>query len=533
MKALPAIFALLGAASATAAEAPRYVAEPAGLDHVYDGGWEFFVGGGVGTFDCDGDGREDIYLAGGSNPAALYRNVSVRGGAIRFMPVSDDTLKLKYVTGSYPLDVDGDGVLDLAVLRLGENALYRGLGNCRFERANESWGYAGGRDWTTAFAARWEGGAQWPTLFFGNYVDREAPGSPFGTCADNRLWQPRKTGGYEAPRALKPSYCTLSALFTDWNRNGEADLRLANDRQYYRGGQEQLWRVAANGRPSLYGRRDGWRKLTIWGMGIASHDITGDGYPDYFLTSMGDNKLRVLLKGPDRPVYGDQAHKRGLTAHRPYSGGDILPSTAWHAEFKDVNNDAMVDLFIAKGNVEAMKDFAAKDPNNLLLGREDATFENAGIAAGLVTYARARGASLADFNLDGLPDLVVINRKKPVEVWRNVGLGTAERPVPMGNWLQLKLKQEGGNRNSVGAWVEVRIGARTLTHEVTVGGGHASGHHGWLHFGVGTAERARVRVRWPDGKWGPWVRLYTNQFVRLVRGEAVAQPWLPPDERDP
>ena len=243
---------------------------------------------------------------------------------------------------------------------------------------------------------------------------------------------------------------------------------------------------------------------------------------------MGDNKLRVLTEGKDRPVYGDQAGERGMTAHRPQTGGDILPSTGWHPEFKDVNNDGAMDLFITKGNVEAMKDFAARDPNTLLMGRADGGFIEIGEQAGIVTYAKARGASLADFNLDGLPDLVVVNRGEPVEVWRNLGAGSAERPVPIGNWLHLKLRQDGGNRHAVGAWIEVRVGARTLMREVTVGGGHGSGHHGWLHFGVGTAERARVRVRWPDGEWGPWVRLYTNQFARLGRGDTDAQPWLPP-----
>ena len=44
------------------------------------------------------------------------------------------------VTGAYPLDIDGDGITDLAVLRVGETELLRGLGDCRFERANEAWG---------------------------------------------------------------------------------------------------------------------------------------------------------------------------------------------------------------------------------------------------------------------------------------------------------------------------------------------------------------------------------------------------------
>jgi hypothetical protein len=521
---------LLAAPGVRALEPPRFADESAsaGIQHRYEGGWEFFVGGGVATFDCNGDGRPDVYLAGGKGPAKLYRNTSRTGGRLSFSLVAAGATGVGQVTGAYPLDIDGDGAIDLAVLRVGENILFRGLGGCRFERANEAWAFAGGNAWTTAFTARWDPGQRWPTLVFGNYVDRAKPGSPWGTCHDNVLIRPGPDRGFAPPEALAPGYCALSALFSDWNRDGTADLRLSNDRQYYRGGQEQLWRIPASGPPSRYTRAEGWRKLIIWGMGIATHDVNDDGYPDYLLTSMGDNKLRILTKGADRPSYGDAAGKRGMTAHRPYVGGDILPSTAWHPEFRDVNNDSFIDLFIAKGNVEAMKEFASRDPNNLLLGGPDGRFEEVGEAAGIVTYARARGASLADFNLDGLPDLLVVNRKADVEVWRNLGRGTARRPVPMGNWLQLKLLQDGANRNAVGARVEVRVGARTLSREVVVGGGHASGEAGWIHFGVGTAERVRVRIQWRDGEWSDWYQLYANQFARIVRGRSPAQLWLPP-----
>lgn len=530
MRAAAAIIVFAWASTAGALEPPSFVDDTAtsGITHSYDGGWEFFVGGGVATFDCDADGRPDVFLAGGTGPAQLFRNKSRTGGALVFERIEAGGPPLSEVIGAYPLDIDGDGVLDLAVLRVGENLLLRGLGDCRFERANEAWSFDGGDAWTTAFAARWDQDRAWPTLFFGNYVDRTMPGSPWGTCHDNVLVRPAAAGGYAPPMALKPGYCTLSALFSDWNRDGTPDLRLSNDRQYYRGGQEQLWRVPIEGAPTLYTKQDGWRKLTIWGMGIASHDVNDDGYPDYFLSSMADNKLRVLAKGGRKPIFADAARKRGMTAHRPYTGGDLLPSTSWHAEFRDFNNDTFMDLFIAKGNVEAMKDFASLDPNSLLMGRPDHSFESIGEKAGIVTFARARGASLADFNLDGLPDLLVVNRKVNVEVWRNVGAGTNERPVPMGNWLQLKLLQDEGNLNAVGAWIEVRFGTRTLRREVTVGGGHASGHIGWIHFGVGTAERARVRVQWPGGEWSDWVRLFTNQFARIRRGETRAQVWLPP-----
>ena len=57
------------------------------------------------------------------------------------------------MTGAYPLDIDGDGRVDLAILRLGENVILRGLGGCRFERANEALGIDGGDGLTTAFSA--------------------------------------------------------------------------------------------------------------------------------------------------------------------------------------------------------------------------------------------------------------------------------------------------------------------------------------------------------------------------------------------
>lgn len=521
----------LMAAPAAAIDVPKYVDEApqAGIEHVYDGGWEYFVGGGVAVLDCDADGRQDLYLAGGVGRAGLYRNLSPTGGALRFERVDSEPGGLEQVIGAYPLDVDGDGKQDLAVLRVGENRLYRGLGDCRFESANEAWSFDGGNAWSTAFAARWESGATWPTVAIGNYVDRDAPGSPFGTCHENALYRSAgQNQGFAERIALKPGWCALSAAFTDWNRKGDPDLRFSNDRHYYRGGQEQLWRISAGTVPKLYSRRDGWRKLTIWGMGIASHDLNDDGYPDYFLTSMGDNKLRMLAKGARKPEYRDGALKMGITAHRPYTGGDLQPSTAWHSEFRDVNNDGFIDLFIAKGNVEAMQDFAARDPNNLLIGQPGGGFSESGEIAGIVNYNRARGAALPDLNLDGLPDLVVVNRYEPAEIRRNVGLGTADRPVPMGNWLQIKLVQDDPNRNAIGAWVEVRIGTRTLRREITVGGGHAGGSSGWIHFGTGTAERARVRVQWPDGEWGPWIRLYTNQFARITRGNPRAEIWLPP-----
>lgn len=516
-----AALALPVPADAADPDVPRFIEETAtaGVDSVYDGEWEYMVGGGVAAFDCSDDGLPDLFLAGGTNPAALFLNQSDRGGALRFTR-HEAGVEVTAATGAYPMDVDGDGILDLIILRVGENLAMRGLGDCRFERANEAWGLDGGDAWHTAFSATWEDGADWPTLAVGTYIDRTQEDFPWGNCTDNWLLRPEPgQRRFAAPLALTPGFCTLSLLFTDWNRSGTPALRVSNDREYYKGGQEQLWHVAPGEAPELFTEAEGWARLRVWGMGIASTDLTGDGYPDYFLTSMADSKLQVLKDGADKPGYGDVAFARGVTAHRPYTGGDLRPSTGWHAQFEDVNNDGRSDLFVAKGNVWEMPDFASDDPNNLLLQREDGTFAEAGELAGVASMAMSRGGAVVDLNADGALDLVVVNRFSPAQLWRNAG------GLP-GGWLAVWPEMAGANRNAIGAWVEVRADGRTVGREITVGGGHVSGQLVPWHFGLGQATVAEVRVTWPDGTVGPWQEVTGGQVWRL-RPDSAPEVWTP------
>jgi hypothetical protein len=306
-------------------------------------------------------------------------------------------------------------------------------------------------------------------------------------------------------------------LFSDWDRSGRRDLRVSNDRHYYDpvNGQEQLWRIAPGEVPRLY--VDGWVQVQIEGMGIASYDVTGDGYPDVYLTSQGSNKLQTLTAGPSQPTFRDIASKRGVTASAPFTGGDTRPSTAWHPEFEDVNNDGFIDLYVTKGNVEEIPTYAAIDPSNLLLGQPDGTFQEVAEAAGVLDFARGRGAALADFNLDGMLDLVKVNLGAPVRLWRNVGAGDAAHPLPMGHWLAVVLRQPGSNRDAIGSWIEVRLGDTTMRRELTVGGGHSGGQIGPTHFGLGPSGEAQIRVQWPDGTHGPWVSVKADQSTTIER----------------
>ncbi|MEM6383200.1 MAG: CRTAC1 family protein [Pseudomonadota bacterium] len=463
--------------------------------HRYEGGWEHFVGGGVAVFDCDGDGLPEIMAAGGSNPAKLLRNL----GDFRFERT--DLPELIGVTGAYPIDVNADGWQDVYVLRAGPDQVLKGGPDCSFTDMTAELGLAFEDRWSTAFTAWWELGDERPTIAVGHYVDRDDPDGPFEACDDNLILRPEGTG-YRM-ETLAPGFCPLSMLAAR-DARGRVTLRISNDRHYYvRGGSEQMWDIAER---RFLDETDGWDGPSLWGMGIASRDLTGDGRDEVMLTSMGDQLLQIATSDGR---YAPAPFAQGTYATRPHTGGDGRPSTGWHAQFGDIDNDGLADLFIAKGNVDQMPGNAMEDPNNLLMQQADGTFVEAASGAGVATTARARGAALADFDGDGLLDLVVLNRRAPMELWRNMTTGD-------GNWLSIALEQEGGNRDAIGAIVRVEAAGRSQSQQNTIGGGHAGGQAVPLHFGLGEAQQASVTVIWPEGDETVH-EVASGQLVRLSR----------------
>jgi hypothetical protein len=163
-----------------------------------------------------------------------------------------------------------------------------------------------------------------------------------------------------------------------------------------------------------------------------------------------------------------------------------------------------------------MEDFARKDPNNLLVQQPGGKFVEMGDKAGIASMNVSRGAALADFNMDGLVDLAVVNRWVNAELYRNT---TADA----GTFVAFKPVSDGANRDAIGAWIEVKCGADIMRREITSGGGHVSGTLTWQHFGIGTEKNAEVRLIWPDGTAGEWQKVDAGKFYLIDKAKGVSE----------
>ena len=126
-------------------------------------------------------------------------------------------------------------------------------------------------------------------------------------------------------------------------------------------------------------------------------------------------------------------------------------------------------------------------------------------------------------------DLIVVNREANVSVFRNLGDKTDWGHRPMGNWLQLELKQDLPNSHAIGAEISIKTGNLNQTRRIKIGGGHASGQLGFVHVGLGVAERAQIRIKWPDGEWSAPYRVFANNFVSIKKGANDVRYWFPPE----
>ena len=123
--------------------------------------------------------------------------------------------------------------------------------------------------------------------------------------------------------------------------------------------------------------------------------------------------------------------------------------------------------------------------------------------------AMHRAVVFADFNRDGRLVAAVSALNAPLKLWWN------QSPGP-NHWLQLRLTGRDSNRSAIGAEVRCRAAGRLQVRTVAGSMGYASASDLTVHFGLGTAERASLEIRWPSGRLQSLGEVTANQRLNIT-----------------
>ena len=480
------------------------------------------MGGGVCWLDYDADGWLDLFVVnsyalseadrwqqeGGLPRSALFHNV---GG--EFVDVSSGSGTDLAVQGSgcVAADFDLDGNTDLYVTTATVGVLLWNKGDGTFTEGTEAAGVQA-FGWYAGAAVGDVDGNGWPDLFLAGYANINAPiegatqGFPNtklgvrdllylneGDEGDGRTMF--REVGVEAGLEVVGFEYGLGATFSDFDRDGDLDLYVANDTKPNRLYENVGWPGGVRADPSGLGFR--FEELAARagvadpnaGMGVAEADYDGDGLPDLFVTN-ARGQMHAVYRGQlsdlVNPSFADV---------RADLGADLGDSTGWGVSFADLDLDTDLDLFVVNGDVPVTDLAADAEPlealGNLTAQGEPGRFDDVGEAVGLGTIGPmlARGSAVADFDNDGDLDVAINSIGGPLALLRNEGTS--------GHWLEVQL--EGFHP---GAVVTVTLpDGRELTREVRAGGSYLSSEDPRSQFGLGDAGRVtKLVVQWPGGQ---------------------------------
>jgi hypothetical protein len=503
------------------------------------------MGSGAAWIDYDGDGWLDLFLvqdgpvrpsssAGALPTSKLYRNNG--DGTFSDVTVAAGLARPGYGMGCAVGDYDNDGHDDLVVSYLRGLVLYHnepdGQGGRRFVEVTERAGLVNPH-WGTSCAWADLDGDGLLDLYVCNYVeidlDKYVPcynsdikqnyGCPPGVfkSTTHRLFRNRGDGRFEDVSqswgiAAAPPAPGLGVVIVDLDGDGRPDIFVANDMQpaylfHNQGSGKFVEKAWCGGVACMLGGR------YIAGMCADAGDVDGSGRPSLFVTNF-HRQPSILFVNKGRLLFQDWSHPSGV-------GPATTQRLGFGGIFCDVDLDGHLDVAIATGHVWRNSQEIHGDPYRqqakLFVGDGQAHFRDVSEQAGAYFHEAkvGRGLAWADYNNDGLPDLLFTHN--------------ADRPVLLKNgtttqrhWLRLELQGDGqkSNRNAIGARVEVEAAGRTLVRFVVGGGSYLSACERRLLLGLDQATQAeRVTVRWPSGRMQVFGPLAADAGYLLREGE--------------
>ncbi len=170
-------------------------------------------------------------------------------------------------------------------------------------------------------------------------------------------------------------------------------------------------------------------------MGVAVADYDNDGHPDLFVAGVHHS---TLYHNNADGTFTDVTVKAGLDASLNRPDPEFGAYWAITAAWVDVNNDGLLDLFVVNYMqwtytdkplcaIQGVADYCSPkfykgQPNQLFLNNGDGTFRDVSKEWGLRSnVGKGMGVGVADYDLDGRPDLFVTNDALYNSLFHNLG----------------------------------------------------------------------------------------------------------------
>lgn len=150
---------------------------------------------------------------------------------------------------------------------------------------------------------------------------------------------------------------------------------------------------------------------------------------------------------------------------------------------------------------------------NPLFHNTGSGFAEIGTTMGISRTEDSRGFVLVDLDGDGAQDVVLHN------FFRNPLVALLNRAGGGGNWMRIRLRGTKTNRFGIGA----RVVVNGQVQELHCGTGYLSGNAPELHFGLGKAVVADVKVTWPSGRAEEYKAVKANAIHTFTEGGGSRQ----------
>jgi enediyne biosynthesis protein E4 len=241
-----------------------------------------------------------------------------------------------------------------------------------------------------------------------------------------------ETPGRNAPEAMAGGVAIL-----DYNGDGRPDIFFTNganiatlkkDSPKYR---NRLFRNDGNGVFTDVTDKSGLAGAG-YDIGVAVGDYDNDGHPDIFVAGLYKN---TLFHNNGDGTFTDVTAKAGMNHSLDPQYGPLWGITA---AWVDVNGDGLLDLFVVNYMQWKYSDkplcsyrgvadychprFYKPQPDQLFLNKGNGSFEDVSAAWGIRDHpGKGMGVGVADYDLDGHPDLFVTNDASYNFLFHNLG----------------------------------------------------------------------------------------------------------------